>query len=36
MPHPERASDALLGSEDGKVIFESVLVAAGFIKAEKP
>ncbi|HEX5430916.1 MAG TPA: phosphoribosylformylglycinamidine synthase subunit PurQ, partial [Bryobacteraceae bacterium] len=31
MPHPERASDALLGSADGRVIFESMvksLVAA--------
>ena len=36
MPHPERASDARLGSEDGKVILESVLVSSGFIKAEKP
>ena len=34
MPHPERACDALLGSEDGKFIFESVLVSAGFIKAK--
>lgn len=25
MPHPERACDALLGSEDGKVIFESII-----------
>jgi len=25
MPHPERACDALLGSEDGKLIFESVI-----------
>jgi len=25
MPHPERASEKLLGSEDGRVIFESVL-----------
>jgi len=25
MPHPERACDPLLGSEDGKVIFESML-----------
>ncbi len=25
MPHPERACDLLLGSEDGKVIFESIL-----------
>ena len=31
MPHPERASDPLLGSSDGRVIFESMvnsLVAA--------
>ena len=31
MPHPERASDALLGSTDGRVILESMvqsLVAA--------
>ncbi len=25
MPHPERASELLLGSEDGRVIFESVI-----------
>ena len=25
MPHPERASDSLLGCDDGKLIFESVL-----------
>jgi phosphoribosylformylglycinamidine synthase subunit PurQ / glutaminase len=25
MPHPERASEALLGSEDGRVIFESLV-----------
>lgn len=25
MPHPERASEAILGSEDGKVIFESIV-----------
>ena len=25
MPHPERASDARLGSVDGRVLFESVL-----------
>jgi phosphoribosylformylglycinamidine synthase I len=25
MPHPERASEALLGSEDGKVIFQSII-----------
>ncbi len=31
MPHPERACEPLLGSDDGKVIFESVIkaVAAG-------
>ena len=28
MPHPERACEKLLGSEDGRVIFESVLRAA--------
>ena len=28
MPHPERASEALLGSEDGRLLFESVLTAA--------
>ncbi|MDD2710165.1 MAG: phosphoribosylformylglycinamidine synthase subunit PurQ [Verrucomicrobiae bacterium] len=25
MPHPERASEGILGSEDGRVIFESIL-----------
>ena len=28
MPHPERASEAILGSEDGRQIFESILAAA--------
>ncbi len=28
MPHPERASDALLGSNDGVVLLESLLAAA--------
>jgi phosphoribosylformylglycinamidine synthase I len=28
MPHPERAVDPILGSEDGLVLFESLLVAA--------
>jgi len=28
MPHPERASDALLGSEDGVVLLKSLLAAA--------
>jgi len=27
MPHPERASEAILGSEDGRVIFESILAS---------
>jgi phosphoribosylformylglycinamidine synthase len=25
MPHPERAADAILGNQDGLVIFESIL-----------
>lgn len=25
MPHPERASEALMGSEDGRVVFESII-----------
>ncbi|MGZ4988002.1 MAG: phosphoribosylformylglycinamidine synthase subunit PurQ, partial [Limisphaerales bacterium] len=25
MPHPERASEALLGGADGKVVFESLI-----------
>jgi phosphoribosylformylglycinamidine synthase I len=29
MPHPERASEALLGSEDGQVIFESLIQSCG-------
>jgi phosphoribosylformylglycinamidine synthase I len=28
MPHPERASEGLLGSEDGRLLFESMLTAA--------
>jgi phosphoribosylformylglycinamidine synthase len=27
MPHPERASESILGSADGRVIFESILAA---------
>ena len=27
MPHPERASETLLGSEDGRILFESVLAS---------
>jgi len=33
MPHPERAADPLLGSVDGRVIFESVLAALGARRA---
>jgi len=29
MPHPERASHPLLGSEDGLVLLRSLLAAAG-------
>jgi phosphoribosylformylglycinamidine synthase len=28
MPHPERACDPLLGSEDGKLIFQSAIESA--------
>ncbi len=31
MPHPERASEPLLGSEDGRLIFESLLRAGATI-----
>jgi phosphoribosylformylglycinamidine synthase len=27
MPHPERASESILGSEDGRVIFESIIAS---------
>ncbi|MGD0017549.1 MAG: phosphoribosylformylglycinamidine synthase subunit PurQ [Verrucomicrobiia bacterium] len=30
MPHPERASEKLLDSEDGRLIFESILATAAF------
>lgn len=33
MPHPERASEKVLGSEDGRIIFESVLNTLGVRKA---
>jgi phosphoribosylformylglycinamidine (FGAM) synthase-like amidotransferase family enzyme len=29
MPHPERACEALLGNEDGNVIWRSVLESVG-------
>ena len=33
MPHPERASDAILGSADGVVLLQSLLAAAGAARA---
>jgi phosphoribosylformylglycinamidine synthase len=33
MPHPERACESRLGSEDGSVIFRSILETLGFRKA---
>jgi phosphoribosylformylglycinamidine synthase I len=33
MPHPERASERILGSEDGKYIFQSIV---NFFETEKP
>jgi phosphoribosylformylglycinamidine synthase len=27
MPHPDRASESILGSDDGKWIFESIVAA---------
>ncbi|MEI9896160.1 MAG: phosphoribosylformylglycinamidine synthase subunit PurQ [Chthoniobacter sp.] len=29
MPHPERACDSRLGSDDGRIVFESILTALG-------
>jgi phosphoribosylformylglycinamidine synthase subunit PurQ / glutaminase len=34
MPHPERASESILGSTDGRLIFESMLAALRPAKAE--
>ena len=33
MPHPERACDALLGSTDGRVVFQSIIAALAKAKA---
>ena len=35
MPHPDRASEALLGSDDGRSIFESMVDALQQRAAEK-
>jgi phosphoribosylformylglycinamidine (FGAM) synthase-like amidotransferase family enzyme len=29
MPHPERASESILGGDDGRVIFESLIHTLG-------
>jgi phosphoribosylformylglycinamidine synthase I len=36
MPHPERASEALLGSEDGRAIFESLILSCERRKSSRP
>lgn len=36
MPHPERASEAILGSEDGRFIFESVITTLRRVGAAAP
>jgi len=36
MPHPERASDAILGSADGVVLLRSLLAASGVADASAP
>jgi phosphoribosylformylglycinamidine (FGAM) synthase-like amidotransferase family enzyme len=28
MPHPERAAESLLGSEDGRLLFDAMFTAA--------
>ena len=33
MPHPERCCEALLGGEDGRYIFESIIRSAGLVPA---
>jgi phosphoribosylformylglycinamidine (FGAM) synthase-like amidotransferase family enzyme len=33
MPHPERASEAELGSEDGRRLFEALVRATGRVLA---
>ena len=36
MPHPERASDPLLGSADGRVLLEALLAASGRVGLGRP
>ena len=37
MPHPERAAEALLGGEDGRVIFESLILSLESpVRARRP
>lgn len=35
MPHPERACDPRLGSDDGRIIFESILASLGAISLDE-
>jgi len=35
MPHPERCSEAILGSEDGKLIWESIKISLAKERAER-
>jgi phosphoribosylformylglycinamidine (FGAM) synthase-like amidotransferase family enzyme len=35
MPHPDRASEAILGSTDGRYIFESMIAALELKAAAK-
>ena len=36
MPHPERASEAILGCDDGRLIFESLVVSLSYSRAAVP
>jgi phosphoribosylformylglycinamidine synthase len=36
MPHPERASEALLGSEDGRLLFDSLIQSFAARRAPRP
>ena len=36
MPHPERASEAILGSADGRLIFESMIALAATAPEQPP
>ena len=36
MPHPERASESWLGSEDGRLVLASVVDSAGVSAGREP